>query len=149
VSHLAVTQSLLAHERQIPAFKRFLQFAAPSFDVSVFEIFFPMTRGATLVGCNRTQLLNDLPGMINKLEVDAAELTPTVVGSLLQTRSNVPGLKLLLTIGEMLTKPIVEEFGGSETKTSMLYGMYGTLLSIDVPGFANALNTFRKLHEKY
>jgi non-ribosomal peptide synthetase component F len=125
VSHLAVTQSLLAHERYIPAFKRFLQFAAPSFDVSVFEIFFPLTRGCALVGCNRSQLLNDLPGMINELEVDAAELTPTVVGSRLQKRSNVPGLQLLLTIGEMLTSPIVNEFGGSETKTSLLYGMYG------------------------
>ncbi|PMD18981.1 hypothetical protein NA56DRAFT_603525 [Hyaloscypha hepaticicola] len=125
VSHLAVSQSLLAHERHIPQFNRFLQFAAPSFDVSVFEIFFPLTRGCTLVGCSRTQLLNDLPGMLNELEVDAAELTPTVVGSLLQKRSNAPGLKLLLTIGEMLTTPIVEEFGGSETKPCMLYGMYG------------------------
>ena len=125
VSHLAASQSLLAHQRHIPPFKRFLQFAAPSFDVSVFEIFFPLTRGCTLVGCNRSQLLNNLPGMLNILEVDAAELTPTVVGSLLQKRSNAPGLKLLLTIGEMLTTPIVEEFGGSDTKPCILYGMYG------------------------
>ena len=125
VSHLAVTQSLLAHEKLLPPFKRFLQFAAPSFDVSVFEIFFPLTRGCALVGCDRSQLLNDLPGMINELDVDAAELTPTVVGSLLEKRSKAPKLKLLLTIGEMLTTPIVEEFGGSETKESILYGMYG------------------------
>ena len=110
-------QSLLAHERLIPSFKRFLQFAAPSFDVSVFEIFFTLTRGCTLVGCNRSQLLNDLPGLINNLDVDAAELTPTVVGSLLQKRSSVPNLKLLLTIGEMLTRYIVEEFGGSDTES--------------------------------
>ncbi|KAK0120738.1 hypothetical protein ONS96_010939 [Cadophora gregata f. sp. sojae] len=114
VSHMAVSQSLLAHEMHIPRFDRFLQFAAPSFDVSVFEIFFPLIRGSTLVGCGRSQLLNDLPGMMTELEVDAAELTPTVVGSLLQKRSNAPGLKLLLTIGEMLTSPIVKEFGGSE-----------------------------------
>ena len=125
VSHHAVSQSLLAHEKYIPIFSRFLQFAAPSFDVSVFEIFFPLSRGTTLIGCDRTQLLDDLPGMINELGVDAAELTPTVVGALLKKRANVPGLKLLLTIGEMLTRPIVEEFGGSETKKSMLYGMYG------------------------
>lgn len=125
VSHLAVSQSLLAHERHIPAFERFLQFAAPSFDVSVFEIFFPLKRGSTLVGCDRSQLLDNLPGMIKELQVDAVELTPTVVGSLLQKRANAPGLKLLLTIGEMLTRRIVEEFGGSETKESILYGMYG------------------------
>ncbi|KAA8570655.1 hypothetical protein EYC84_000053 [Monilinia fructicola] len=125
VSHLAASQSLLAHEKLIPKFERFLQFAAPSFDVSVFEIFFPLTRGQTLVGCNRSQLLNDLPGMINQLEIDAVELTPTVVGALLQKRAYVPKLKLLMTIGEMLTRPIVEEFGGSDTKDSLLYGMYG------------------------
>ncbi|KAG4442383.1 hypothetical protein IFR05_002161 [Cadophora sp. M221] len=125
VSHMAVSQSLLAHQKHIPRFDRFLQFAAPSFDVSVFEIFFPLIRGSTLVGCSRSQLLNDLPGMITELEIDAAELTPTVVGSLLQKRSNAPGLRLLLTIGEMLTWPIVKEFGGSETQPNMLYGMYG------------------------
>ncbi|KAM3086261.1 hypothetical protein ACMFMG_000398 [Clarireedia jacksonii] len=125
VSHLAVSQSLLAHETIVPSFSRFLQFAAPSFDVSVFEIFFPFIRGCTLVGCDRSQLLNDLQGMINKLNIDAAELTPTVVGALLQKRSNVPGLRLLMTIGEMLTRPIVEEFGESETRDSILYGMYG------------------------
>ncbi|KAH8596027.1 hypothetical protein B0O99DRAFT_686077 [Bisporella sp. PMI_857] len=125
VSHRAASQSLMAHDRHIPTFRRFLQFASPSFDVSVFEIFFPLTRGSTLVGCDRSQLLNDLPGIMNELEVDAAELTPTVVGSLLQKRSHVPGLKLLLTIGEMLTKPIIKEFGGSDTTRSILYGMYG------------------------
>ena len=125
ISHLAVTQSLLAHQRHIPTFKRFLQFASPSFDVSVFETFFPLIRGCTLVGCERTELLNDLPKVINDLNVDAAELTPTIVGSLIQKRANVPGLKLLLTIGEMLTRPIVKEFGGSEDRVSILYGMYG------------------------
>lgn len=125
VSHLAASQSLLAHQSLIPTFERFLQFAAPSFDVSVFEIFFPLTRGRTLVGCNRSQLLNDLPGMINDLDIDAVELTPTVVGALLQKRAYVPKLRLLMTIGEMLTRPIVEEFGGSDTKESILFGMYG------------------------
>lgn len=125
VSHLAASQSLLAHELFLPKFERFLQFAAPSFDVSVFEIFFPLKRGKTLVGCEKTQLMNDLPGIIAQLEVDAAELTPGVAGSLLEKRANAPGLKLLLTIGEMLTKPVVEEFGGSETQENILYGMYG------------------------
>jgi amino acid adenylation domain-containing protein len=125
VSHLAASQSLLAHELFLPKFERFLQFAAPSFDVSVFEIFFPLKRGKTLVGCDKTQLMNDLPGIITQLEIDAAELTPGVAGSLLEKRSHAPGLKLLLTIGEMLTTPVVEEFGGSETQENILYGMYG------------------------
>jgi amino acid adenylation domain-containing protein len=125
VSHRAVTQSLLAHDRHIPQFSRFLQFAAPTFDVSIFEIFFPLYRGCTVVGCTRTHMLSDLPRTITSLQVDAAELTPTVVSNLLRGRSSVPGLKLLLTIGEMLTRDVVEEYGGQSRKDSILWGMYG------------------------
>ncbi|KAK4956834.1 NRPS protein [Elasticomyces elasticus] len=125
ISHSAATQALLAHDCHIPAFKRFLQFANPTFDVSVFEIFFPLFRGATLVACDRKRLLNDLPGVICKLNVDAAELTPSVASSLLGSRSSVPGLYTLLTIGEMLQKSVVEEFGGDDADVSILYGMYG------------------------
>ncbi|KAF2473073.1 uncharacterized protein BDR25DRAFT_282295 [Lindgomyces ingoldianus] len=125
VSHRAVTQSLMAHDQHIPRFSRFLQFAAPTFDVSIFEIFFPLFRGCTLVGCTRAQMLNDLPGTIKLMEIDAAELTPTVVSNLLRGRASVPGLKLLLTIGEMLTRHVVQEFGGDATQKSILWGMYG------------------------
>ncbi|KAI1866806.1 uncharacterized protein JN550_007353 [Neoarthrinium moseri] len=125
VSHLAVTQSLLAHDAHIPEFSRFLQFAAPTFDVSVFEIFFPLFRGSTLICCSRADLLADLPGVLGKMEVDACELTPSVAGSLLRTRENAPHLRLLLTIGEMLTLPVVSEFGGKKEMPSILWGMYG------------------------
>ncbi|KAK7975300.1 SRP54-type protein [Apiospora arundinis] len=125
VSHLAATQSLLAHDKHIPVFSRFLQFAAPTFDVAVFEIFFPLFRGVTLVCCDRSRLLTDLPGVIRQLDVDACELTPSVAGSLLKSRRNAPNLRLLLTIGEMLTRPVVDEFGGDTQNTSILWGMYG------------------------
>jgi amino acid adenylation domain-containing protein len=125
VSHRAVTQSLLAHDRHIPGFTRFLQFAAPTFDVSIFEIFFPWFRGRTLVGSSRSRMLEDLPGVIKILKADAAELTPTVVGNLLQGRASVPGLTLLLTIGEMLTQHVVSEYGDSEARAGILWAMYG------------------------
>ncbi|KAI9831569.1 MAG: hypothetical protein M1819_004800 [Sarea resinae] len=125
VSHSAATQALLAHDAHIPHFNRFLQFAAPTFDVSVFEIFFPLFRGSTLVGCDRSNLLSDLPEVMRRLEVDAAELTPTVAGGLLRSRQNVPLLKVLLTIGEQLTRSVVDEFGGSSYQIPILHGMYG------------------------
>jgi len=125
VSHTAATQSLLAHNRHIPEFSRFLQFAAPTFDVSVFEIFFPLFRGRTLVSCSRPEMLNDLPAVIRGMDVDACELTPTVAGSLLRTREDAPCLRLLLTIGEMLTKPVVEEFASRDDLPSILWAMYG------------------------
>jgi non-ribosomal peptide synthetase component F len=122
----------LAHDRHIPDFNRFLQFAAPTFDVSIFEIFFPLFRERTIVSCSRIQMLNDLPGVISELEVDAAELTPTVVGNLLGGRASVPGLKLLLTIGEMLTRHVVEEYGGNSSRKSILWGMYGKSISSSI-----------------
>lgn len=125
ISHLSASQALLAHDKHIPAFKRFLQFASPTFDVFVFEMFFPLYRGSTLVGCSRTELLTDLPAIMNSLDIDAAELTPTVVGTLIRTRSRVPKLKVLLTIGEMLTHPVIEEFGSSPSTVGILHGMYG------------------------
>lgn len=125
VSHFSVSQSLLAHDEHIPRFKRFFQFASPTFDVSIFEIFFPFFRGATLVCCERERMLSDLPGALRALQADAAELTPTVAGTLLRTRQAAPCLQILLTIGEMLTPQVVSEFGGSQEKTSMLYAMYG------------------------
>ncbi|EED21789.1 nonribosomal siderophore peptide synthase SidC [Talaromyces stipitatus ATCC 10500] len=125
ISHRAATQSVLAHNNLIPPFKRFLQFASPTFDVSVFEIFFPWFRGATLIGSERSNMLFDLPRIISKMQVDAAELTPTVAGELLRNRQSVPSLTVLLTIGEMLTKRVVEEFGASTMQDGILYGMYG------------------------
>lgn len=125
LTHSAATQALLAHNRHIPSFSRFLQFAAPTFDVSVFEIFFPLFRGSVLVSVNREDMLNDLPASMRRMKVDACELTPTVAGSLLKKRQNVPTLRLLLTIGEMLKTPVVEEFGGSERCESLLWAMYG------------------------
>ncbi|KAJ5770743.1 uncharacterized protein N7511_002794 [Penicillium nucicola] len=125
VSHLAATQSLLAHDDLIPPFKRFLQFASPTFDVSVFEVFFPMMRGATLIGSERENMLLDISHVMTRMQVDAAELTPTVAGELLRTRAAAPSLRVLLTIGEMLTRHVVDEFGQSEGKDGILHGMYG------------------------
>jgi amino acid adenylation domain-containing protein len=125
ISHSAATQALLAHERHIPEFSRFLQFASPTFDVSVFEIFFPLFRGRTLICSDRRRLLNDLPGFINTMHVDAAELTPSVASSLLRSREQVPTLRLLLTIGEMLKRDVIEEHGHSSQERSILYGAYG------------------------
>lgn len=125
ISHLAATQSLLAHNDLIPSFTRFLQFASPTFDVSVFEIFFPLFRGATLIGCEREQMLLDISHVMTEMRVDAAELTPTVAGELLRSRAAAPSLRVLLTIGEMLTRHVVDEFGQSQHAGGILHGMYG------------------------
>ena len=125
VPHRSASQALLAHQQFIPHFSRFLQFASPTFDVSIFEIFFPWLRGATLVACHRKTLLNGLVETINGLEIDGAELTPTVASSLLQTRYQVPKLTVLMTIGETLTRHVINEYGSDADTHGILQGMYG------------------------
>lgn len=125
VSHDAATQAFYAHDQHIPTFEKFFQFASPTFDVSVFEIFFPLFRGAILASADRQLVLDDLVHVFNVMNIDACELTPTVASALLRLRSRAPSLKLLLTIGEMLNQQVVQEFGGSETRKSLLYAMYG------------------------
>lgn len=126
IPHDSATQALLAHDRFIPEFSRFLQFAAPTFDVSVYEIFFPFMRGATLISSERTRLLADVPGVINHMKIDGAEFTPTVLGSLVVKKDKVPELKVAMTIGEMLTRKVVDEFGfNGELNDGVLQGMYG------------------------
>ena len=125
IPHCSVVQSLLAHDVFVPSFSRFLQFATPTFDVFIFEVFFPLFRGATLVSQNRQHLLLDLPGFINENEIDAAELTPSVARDLLQKRAKVPRLKLLITIGEMLTQPVIREFANDEDNSGILLAAYG------------------------
>lgn len=125
VSHLAATQSLLAHDELIPQFRRFLQFASPTFDVSVFEYFFPLMRNATVIASDRETMVRDISRVIGKMDVDGAELTPTVAGELLRSRAAAPSLRVLLTIGEMLTRHVLDEFGQSGVSEGILHGMYG------------------------
>lgn len=125
VSHQAVTQALLAHDRHVPPFARFLQFASPTFDVSVFEIFFPLFRRCTIVSGDRRRMLDDLPAFMIAMDIDAAELTPSVTSNLIRSRDRVPSLKTLLTIGEMLKREVIEEFGGNADREAILNAMYG------------------------
>ena len=125
LSHAVVMQSLYSHKEQIPHYCQFLQFAAPTFDVSIFETFFTFLRGATLVCCDREYLLNNLASVINSQRIDGVELTPTVASALLGSRQRCPSLKCLLTIGEMLNTQIIQEFGSHEEDQGLLYAMYG------------------------
>ncbi|KAK9324491.1 hypothetical protein V1517DRAFT_255890 [Lipomyces orientalis] len=118
VTHTNATQAILAHTF-VPQFKRFLNFASLTFDVSVLEIFFPWYRRVTLVSAHRLLLLSDLTYVINRIQADSVELTPTVA-SLLK-RDEVPTLRVVMTIGEKLTCSVIQQFGTPR----LLYNTYG------------------------
>ncbi|KAK9246689.1 hypothetical protein V1506DRAFT_513191 [Lipomyces tetrasporus] len=118
VTHTNATQAILAHTF-VPQFKRFLNFASLTFDVSVLEIFFPWYRRVTLVSAHRLLLLSDLTYVINRMRADSVELTPTVA-SLLK-HDEVPTLRVVMTIGEKLTSSVIQQFG----TPGLLYNTYG------------------------
>ncbi|KAK8015924.1 Phenylalanine racemase (ATP-hydrolyzing) [Apiospora marii] len=89
---------------------RAIQFASFSFDVAIEEnTIIPMYGGCVCIPSDEERL-NDLPGAMRRLEVNWADLTPTV-GRMLNPE-NVPCLRTLVLGGESLTKDIIETWGG-------------------------------------
>ncbi|EEQ35622.1 peptide synthetase [Microsporum canis CBS 113480] len=108
VEHRALCSSIQAYG---PALKyepnaRVLQFAAYTFDVSIGETFGCLARGGILCIPNDEERLNDLAGVINRLNTNVLYLTPSVI-SLLQP-SEVPGIHTLALGGEAIRRENIE-----------------------------------------
>ncbi|KAK8117793.1 Nonribosomal peptide synthetase [Apiospora kogelbergensis] len=89
---------------------RAIQFASFSFDVAIEEnTIIPMYGGCVCIPSDEERL-NDLPGAMRRMQVNWADLTPTV-GRMLNP-DNVPCLRTLVLGGESLTKDIIETWGG-------------------------------------
>ena len=85
---------------------RVLQFASYTFDNSLAEIFTTLTRGGCVCVPSDQERLNDLAGVINRLEVTFMDITPTVACFL--QPSEVPTLKTIALGGEAVTLKCVE-----------------------------------------
>ncbi|EXJ85586.1 hypothetical protein A1O1_05951 [Capronia coronata CBS 617.96] len=100
LEHHALVTSAHAHG---PAMKygpgsRVLQFASYTFDVSIGETFTCLMLGGTLCIPNEEERMDDLAGVINRMDVRVAYLTPSVASIL--HPDDVPGLKVLALGGE-------------------------------------------------
>ncbi|ORY07062.1 amino acid adenylation [Basidiobolus meristosporus CBS 931.73] len=120
IEHGSAVQSILAHQKlfQWTDSSKFLQFASVTFDVSVFEIFFPWSIGITLCGASRDLMLSNLEETINTLFITHMEATPTMAALL--HRAKLPTVNTLITIGEMLTQRVVNEWSDG-----FLHNAYG------------------------
>ncbi|KAG8160684.1 hypothetical protein KVR01_008948 [Diaporthe batatas] len=85
---------------------RVLQFASHTFDNSIAEIFFTLTRGGCVCVPSDHERLNDLAGAINRHKVTLADITPTVACLIQPT--DVPTLKTLALGGEAVTTTCVD-----------------------------------------
>jgi amino acid adenylation domain-containing protein/non-ribosomal peptide synthase protein (TIGR01720 family) len=101
LEHHALASSSAAHG---PVMKynqpgaRILQFASYTFDVSIGETFSGLQMGATVCIPAEEERLDDLAGVISRMNINIAYLTPSVA-SLLDP-ADVPGLRVLILGGE-------------------------------------------------
>lgn len=118
ISHRAATNSIKSHGYLYPMFglergDAWLQFANVTFDVSVFEIFGNWNNGLTLVTSKRQNLIGNLEYLIYDYKIAALELTPTVANviSLDENKELFTSVRMLITIGELLTNRIIDFWG--------------------------------------
>jgi amino acid adenylation domain-containing protein len=108
MEHKAPIQTIECSRSLVPwnTSSRLLQYAATTFDMCYYDCFLAWTLGFTLCAAEQDMMLNDLSKIINVLDVDLLDLTPSVAASL--TRSAVPNVKWLYCIGEAMTANIVK-----------------------------------------
>ncbi|KAE8379604.1 hypothetical protein BDV26DRAFT_291200 [Aspergillus bertholletiae] len=114
VSHLAVTCSIESHATAIPlpgdsmGDFRWFQFASPTFDPSLMEIFVTLSSGATLCSAYRSLTLTDLEATINEARATVMMATPSLAALLRPSRLTT--LQSLWTMGEKLNRTVIENF---------------------------------------
>ncbi|PYI30022.1 nonribosomal siderophore peptide synthase SidC [Aspergillus indologenus CBS 114.80] len=131
VSHLAVTCSIESHATAIPLpgdFEgdfRWFQFASPTFDPSLMEIFVTLSTGATLCAADRSLTLTDLEATINEARATIMMATPSLAALLRPSRLNT--LQALWTMGEKLNRTVIANFSTTslDEPHRMLVNAYG------------------------
>lgn len=113
ITHHAAACSISSHVEFAPRTidgqpPRWFQFAAPTFDPSVMEIFTTLSVGGTLCFCERSMSLTDPEAAITALSATIMMATPSMA-ALLRPR-HVPTLKHLWTMGEALGRKVIENF---------------------------------------
>ncbi|CAJ2506120.1 Uu.00g002500.m01.CDS01 [Anthostomella pinea] len=81
---------------------RVLQFASYAFDCSLIEILSVLMQGGVCCVPDQKERTNDLVGVINRMRINYAALTPSLVRTL--QPSEVPGLKDLTLVGEAMSQ---------------------------------------------
>ncbi|CAG8909366.1 unnamed protein product [Penicillium egyptiacum] len=121
LEHHAICSSAKAHG---PAMNygpdaRVLQFASYTFDVSIGETFTCLMSGGTLCIPSEDERMNDLAGVINRMNAKVVYLTPSVV-SLLHP-SQVPGVHTLALGGEAVRENNITSWA-ENTNLVNIYG---------------------------
>lgn len=128
ITHLSATCSITAHAvtALLPpspdGVPRWFQFAAPTFDPSLMEIFVPLSTGATLCSATRDLTLTDIEGTVSQLEATVMMSTPSMAATI--RRSKLLSVRSLWTMGETLLRKNIDDFAdpGANTELCNAYG---------------------------
>lgn len=107
---------------------RWFQGAAPTFDISIFEIFWTLSTGSTLCCAPRDLTLQNISQVVKTLEADITNITPSFASVL--DPSSIQGVMLG---GEMLNARLLKDFAHynprsdeiEEAKPKGIYNGYG------------------------
>ncbi|KAF7889090.1 hypothetical protein EAF00_009390 [Botryotinia globosa] len=114
ITHLAAACSIASHAitSKLPpsseGIPRWFQFAAPTFDPSLMEIFVTLSTGATLCSASRDLTLTDFETVVSELQATVMMATPSMAALL--RRSKITSLKSLWTMGETVLRKNIEDF---------------------------------------
>ncbi|KAF7932323.1 hypothetical protein BELL_0488g00030 [Botrytis elliptica] len=114
ITHLAAACSIASHAitSKLPpsseGIPRWFQFAAPTFDPSLMEIFVTLSTGATLCSASRDLTLTDFEAVVSELQATVMMATPSMAALL--RRSKLTSLKSLWTMGETVLQKNIEDF---------------------------------------
>lgn len=113
LEHGSVCTSARAHGTalNINPQSRVLQFASHVFDISIQDMFTTIMRGGCICVPSEDERRDDVPGAIQRMNVNWACLTPTVAA--LFKPSSVPSLRTLTLAGEALSSIVVKIWDGS------------------------------------
>ncbi|KAB5511354.1 non-ribosomal peptide synthetase [Coniochaeta sp. 2T2.1] len=108
LSHSALASSTLAHGSalSLSPSTRFLQFAAHTFDNSIEEMFTTLIHGGCVCVPSEADRLGNLPGVIDALDANFMDLTPTVAALL--RPEQVPKIRGMAVGGEALTQEVLD-----------------------------------------
>lgn len=90
------------------------------FDASYYDVFTILSAGATLCVCPQDDILSNLSGLINEMDVEQVMLTPTITKFIRGGPAEVPRLKVLNVCGEKIDTNILEW-----SKSIDVYNGYG------------------------
>lgn len=113
LEHRNLSSTTLAHAANMNIVRgaRVLQFASPSFDVSVYEILMTLVMGGCLCVPSDDQRMNSPGQFAHEAQAETTIVSPTAIRSM--SPGEVPSLKTVVLVGEAIPRDAVETWSRS------------------------------------